>query len=69
MRKMGCRYETATNGLAALEKYKECAGQFDYVLMGTNSSTLKHRQAYTDNNRYLHAHHGWNSILEQDPGV
>ncbi|PIG89424.1 sensor histidine kinase/response regulator [Aspergillus arachidicola] len=33
MRKIGCRYETATNGLAALEKYKECAGQFDYVLM------------------------------------
>ncbi|KAE8137734.1 hypothetical protein BDV38DRAFT_83343 [Aspergillus pseudotamarii] len=33
MRKIGCSYETATNGLAALEKYKACAGQFDYVLM------------------------------------
>ena len=42
MRKIGCRYETATNGLAALEKYKACAGQFDYVLMGTNSPALKH---------------------------
>ena len=36
MRKIGCGYETATNGLAALEKYKARAGQFDYVLMGTN---------------------------------
>ncbi|KAE8383816.1 hypothetical protein BDV26DRAFT_1819 [Aspergillus bertholletiae] len=33
MRKIGCSYETASNGLAALEKYKTCAGQFDYVLM------------------------------------
>ncbi|KNG91479.1 sensor histidine kinase/response regulator [Aspergillus nomiae NRRL 13137] len=33
MRKIGCSYETATNGLAALEKYKACAGRFDYVLM------------------------------------
>ncbi|KAF7591677.1 hypothetical protein BBP40_001255 [Aspergillus hancockii] len=33
MRKIGCSYETATNGLAALEKYKACAGRFEYVLM------------------------------------
>ncbi|KAE8155193.1 hypothetical protein BDV25DRAFT_146661 [Aspergillus avenaceus] len=33
MRKMGCSYETATNGLAALDKYKNNAGNFDYVLM------------------------------------
>ncbi|KAE8354610.1 hypothetical protein BDV28DRAFT_78503 [Aspergillus coremiiformis] len=33
MRKIGCSYETASNGLAALEKYKACAGRFDYVLM------------------------------------
>ncbi|KAE8395082.1 hypothetical protein BDV23DRAFT_179069 [Aspergillus alliaceus] len=33
MRKIGCSYETASNGLAALEKYKACGGRFDYVLM------------------------------------
>lgn len=34
MRKIGCTYETATNGLVAFEKYKASNHQFDYVLMG-----------------------------------
>ncbi|KAH8422479.1 hybrid sensor histidine kinase/response regulator [Aspergillus melleus] len=33
MRKIGCSFETANNGLAALEKYKESSGNYDYVLM------------------------------------
>ncbi|PYH87958.1 hypothetical protein BO71DRAFT_339888 [Aspergillus ellipticus CBS 707.79] len=33
MRKIGCSYETATNGLAALETYKESTRPFDYILM------------------------------------
>lgn len=34
MRKIGFTYETASNGLIALEKYKSCDRRFDYVLMG-----------------------------------
>lgn len=33
MRKVGCTYDTASNGLIALEKYKSCDRQYDYVLM------------------------------------
>ncbi|KAA8642525.1 hypothetical protein EYZ11_007637 [Aspergillus tanneri] len=33
MRKIGCTYETASNGLAALEQYKSSGGRFEYVLM------------------------------------
>ncbi|PLB46559.1 hypothetical protein P170DRAFT_477439 [Aspergillus steynii IBT 23096] len=33
MRKIGCTFETASNGLAALEKYKNSTGKYDYVLM------------------------------------
>jgi hypothetical protein len=34
MRKIGCPYETASNGQIAVEKYKAARPQFDYVLMG-----------------------------------
>lgn len=34
MRRIGCSYETATNGQIALDKYKERNGSFDYILMG-----------------------------------
>ncbi|KKK23497.1 hypothetical protein AOCH_002337 [Aspergillus ochraceoroseus] len=33
MRKIGCSYETASNGLVALEKYRNSFRKFDYVLM------------------------------------
>lgn len=33
VRKVGCTYDTASNGLIALEKYKESDRQYDYVLM------------------------------------
>ncbi|PYI11087.1 sensor histidine kinase/response regulator [Aspergillus sclerotiicarbonarius CBS 121057] len=33
LRKIGCAYETASNGLAAFEKYKGSARPFDYILM------------------------------------
>ncbi|KAJ5908099.1 hypothetical protein N7495_000781 [Penicillium taxi] len=33
MNKIGCTYESATNGLIALEKYKESTKRFKYVLM------------------------------------
>ncbi|KMK58278.1 sensor histidine kinase/response regulator [Aspergillus fumigatus Z5] len=33
MRRIGCIYETATNGLVALEKYQQAQRQFNYVLM------------------------------------
>ena len=35
MRKIGCNYETASNGLIALEKYMASEKPYDYVLMGT----------------------------------
>jgi response regulator RpfG family c-di-GMP phosphodiesterase len=34
MRKIGCSYDTASNGLIALEKYKVSQRRFDFVLMG-----------------------------------
>lgn len=34
MRKIGCSYNTATNGLVALEKYINSSQPFDFVLMG-----------------------------------
>jgi CheY-like chemotaxis protein len=34
MRRIGCSYETANNGLVALEKYQQAQRQFNYVLMG-----------------------------------
>lgn len=34
MRKIGCSYDTASNGLIALEKYKASQRRFDFVLMG-----------------------------------
>ncbi|RAH43541.1 uncharacterized protein BO95DRAFT_207953 [Aspergillus brunneoviolaceus CBS 621.78] len=33
MRKIGCSYETATDGLIALEKFKASTKHFDYILM------------------------------------
>ncbi|RAL14088.1 sensor histidine kinase/response regulator [Aspergillus homomorphus CBS 101889] len=33
MRKIGCSYETATDGLIALEKFKASPKRFDYILM------------------------------------
>lgn len=34
MRKIGSSFETASNGLAAVEKYKKSKRQFDFILMG-----------------------------------
>lgn len=39
-RKLGCSYESATNGLIALETYKTSEKRFDYVLMGGCISPL-----------------------------
>ncbi|KAI9035886.1 uncharacterized protein KD926_002640 [Aspergillus affinis] len=33
MRKIGCHYDTASNGLIALEKYESSSQRFDFVLM------------------------------------
>ncbi|KAJ5995528.1 hypothetical protein N7481_002505 [Penicillium waksmanii] len=57
MRKVGCTYDTASNGLIALEKYKECDRQYNYVLMDISMpvmdglvSTRKIRQFEKANN-------------------
>lgn len=34
MRKIGCSYDLASNGLIALEKYKSSTQPYNYVLMG-----------------------------------
>lgn len=34
MRKIGCQYETASNGLIALEKYRSASRPYNFVLMG-----------------------------------
>lgn len=39
MRKIGCSYDTASNGLIALEKYKASERRFDFVLMGQSIFT------------------------------
>ncbi|KAJ0417644.1 sensor histidine kinase/response regulator [Aspergillus carlsbadensis] len=33
LRKIGCTFETASDGLSALEKFKQCTRKVDYVLM------------------------------------
>lgn len=37
MRKIGSTYDTATNGLIAVEKYQQSQRRFDYVLIGMPS--------------------------------
>lgn len=37
MRKIGSSYETASNGLIAVEKYKKSSRRFDFILMGTGT--------------------------------
>ncbi|KAF3385606.1 Autoinducer 2 sensor kinase/phosphatase LuxQ [Penicillium rolfsii] len=56
MRKIGCSYETASNGLIALEKYKASERRFDFVLMDISMpvmdglvSTSKIRQHEKEN--------------------
>ena len=34
IRKLGCSYDSASNGLIALEKYMQSNRRFDFVLMG-----------------------------------
>jgi CheY-like chemotaxis protein len=41
---MGCSYETASNGLIALNKYKESKKPFTYILMG--GLLLHHTRKY-----------------------
>lgn len=38
MRKIGCTYDTASNGLIALEKYMTSSRQYDFVLMGPSNN-------------------------------
>jgi CheY-like chemotaxis protein len=38
LRKIGCTFETASDGLSALQQYKETNGKFDYILMGMHTS-------------------------------
>jgi hypothetical protein len=45
IRKIGCSYETATNGLIAFEKYIASAQQFDFVLMGMSLPSVHHMYA------------------------
>ncbi|KAJ5432575.1 uncharacterized protein N7458_011731 [Penicillium daleae] len=56
MRKIGCSYDTASNGLIALEKYKVSQRRFDFVLMDISMpvmdglvSTSKIRQHEKEN--------------------
>ena len=76
MRKIGCSYETATNGLEAWEKYKTSSGGFDYVLMGAFPTvpsplyTLSHQKQHTNEyNRHLHASNGWHCFVKQNPRI
>ncbi|KAI2790251.1 hypothetical protein POX_d05759 [Penicillium oxalicum] len=57
MRKIGCSYDTASNGLIALEKYKASPRRFDFVLMDISmpvmdglTSTSKIRQHEKEQN-------------------
>ncbi|KAF4218964.1 hypothetical protein CNMCM6805_004312 [Aspergillus fumigatiaffinis] len=51
MRRIGCSYETANNGLVALEKYQQAQRQFNYVLMVMDGiiSTSKIREYEEEN--------------------
>lgn len=58
MRKIGCNYDTASNGLIALEKYMASERPYDYVLMGTSTiPCFKPSHAHITT-RYIHARHG-----------
>ena len=41
LRKIGCSYETASNGLIALEKYMASSKPYDFVLMGMSPDIAK----------------------------
>ncbi|KAJ5642788.1 hypothetical protein N7490_006788 [Penicillium lividum] len=47
MRKIGCRYETALNGLIALEKYESADQQYDFVLMDISMPVMDGLEATT----------------------
>ncbi|RLM00050.1 hypothetical protein CFD26_108406 [Aspergillus turcosus] len=56
MRRIGCSYETANNGLVALEKYRQSERRFNYILMDISmpvmdgiSSTSKIREYEEEN--------------------
>ncbi|RAH79983.1 sensor histidine kinase/response regulator [Aspergillus japonicus CBS 114.51] len=58
MRKIGCSYETATDGLIALEKFKASTKHFDYILMDISmpvmdgiESSSKMREFEEENSR------------------
>jgi hypothetical protein len=57
MRKLKLYHTTATNGLEALDAYKECNGKFDVVFMGSSSPIhFPSPLPLLTSHRYLHAH-------------
>lgn len=73
MRKVGCSYNTATNGQIALEKYKNSPRPYDYVLMGSSappsppcfsSFPISNSNA---SSRHLNARHGWPRLQQPHP--
>lgn len=40
MRKLGCSYDTASNGLTALEQVENSSRRYDLILMGWSPSFL-----------------------------
>lgn len=40
MRKLGCSYDTASNGLIALEQVEKSSRRYDLILMGGSTSLL-----------------------------
>lgn len=71
MRKLGHTYDTASNGLTALEKYKSCDRRFDFVLMGQYFFVqLDFLLVFLANStRHINARHGWSRFDEQDTRV
>lgn len=46
MHKIGSSYDTASNGLIAVEKYQQSTRRFDYILMGMISPSREQSIAF-----------------------
>ncbi|KAH8426363.1 hybrid sensor histidine kinase/response regulator [Aspergillus melleus] len=71
MRKIGCQYDTASNGLIALEKYENSNQRFAFVLMGKPETCSRNLSAglATDNTRYIYARNGWIGFDDEDTRI
>lgn len=70
MRKIGCSYDTASNGLIALEKYTSSSRKFDFVLMGMPQFFLyPSAHCLILLSRLIDAYNGWSRLNKRDTQI